>query len=488
MFHQFFYDISTSLSLPIDQLKYIAAILLTYPVALFYAKFISTSSTFGKNLYSIVTTLFLFVCIHDQLIGLYHLLLSCVVTYTLLSTFKGELGAKLVFLWAMIHMSYTHILRQYYDYGLAKMDYSGPQMIWTIKLTMFAFNVYDGQRDLKQLSGYQIERRIQRLPSFIDFLGYVFYFGGFFVGPAFDYFDYQQFLRAEYFNKVNNNSSLFPPTILRAVKCFVVGIICATVPIFVAPYLNVKTLLTPEYLSKPFVVRVGYVTLVPLLERFKYYFVWSLAEGAFILSGFGYNGSNSKGISNVDIAKVEVPDNLKMVLENWNMATNLWLRNYIYLRLTPIGSKPSFFAQLSTFFTSALWHGFYPGYYLTFIFGGFINELARKLRRTIRPVVLSHDSKLIKALYDIVGTLSTCFALNYLTIPFLSLTFTDSYIILKSVYFYIHIIVFVSLFIFRFIPNKVKVAKVPPTSINPISSDAPKPEEISFGKDVKKMN
>ena len=59
------------------------------------------------------------------------------------------------------------------------------------------------------------------------------------------------------------------------------------------------------------------------------------------------------------------------------MNTNKWLRNYIYLRVTPRNKKPGFRASLATFASSALWHGFYPGYYLTFILGSFVQTVAK---------------------------------------------------------------------------------------------------------------
>ena len=59
------------------------------------------------------------------------------------------------------------------------------------------------------------------------------------------------------------------------------------------------------------------------------------------------------------------------------MNTNNWLRNYMYLRVTPKGKKPGFRASLATFATSAFWHGFYPGYYLSFVLAAFLQTVAK---------------------------------------------------------------------------------------------------------------
>ena len=48
---------------------------------------------------------------------------------------------------------------------------------------------------------------------------------------------------------------------------------------------------------------------------------------------------------------------LKVLLDNWNIATVRWLRYSVYERL---------YSTTAVFTVSAFWHGFYPGYYLMF--------------------------------------------------------------------------------------------------------------------------
>lgn len=114
--------------------------------------------------------------------------------------------------------------------------------------------------------------------------------------------------------------------------------------------------------------RLFYVNLAGLIARTKYYGVWSIAEGSCILSGLGFNGydKNDRPLwnrcQNIDLVAIESAQSLKQVLDNWNKNTNKWLRNYVYLRVTPEGKKPGFASSMITFGTSALWHGLYPGY------------------------------------------------------------------------------------------------------------------------------
>lgn len=61
------------------------------------------------------------------------------------------------------------------------------------------------------------------------------------------------------------------------------------------------------------------------------------------------------------------------------MNTNNWLRNYMYLRVTPKGKKPGFVASMCTFVTSAFWHGFEPGYYMAFVLAAFVQTVAKSM-------------------------------------------------------------------------------------------------------------
>lgn len=139
-----------------------------------------------------------------------------------------------------------------------------------------------------------------------------------------------------------------------------------------------------EYMQYGFLRRVWILEILGFTTRLKYYGVWALTEGACILSGIGYKGLDPKTgrvqwnrLQNVNPWGIESAQNSRAYLENWNINTNHWLRNYMYLRVTPKGKRPGFRASLATFATSAFWHGFYPGYYLTFVLAAFLQTIAK---------------------------------------------------------------------------------------------------------------
>lgn len=149
--------------------------------------------------------------------------------------------------------------------------------------------------------------------------------------------------------------------------------------------------------------------------RFKYYHAWSLADAINNNSGLGFNGYESDGnpkwnmITNINVISFEVghdsmttfsgksrkiiffsffffsifihrfklATNLRDAISNWNMGTNQWLRLIVYERV------PKKYGTLLTFSLSALWHGFYPGYYLTFISGALIVTAGRTVCITL---------------------------------------------------------------------------------------------------------
>ena len=56
------------------------------------------------------------------------------------------------------------------------------------------------------------------MPSILEYLGYIFFFAGFLVGPAFEFMDYRQFTNMEMFRIDNNSDSARGIKINRELK------------------------------------------------------------------------------------------------------------------------------------------------------------------------------------------------------------------------------------------------------------------------------
>jgi lysophospholipid acyltransferase 1/2 len=98
---------------------------------------------------------------------------------------------------------------------------------------------------------------------------------------------------------------------------------------------------------------------------------WTLADVVNNASGLGFNGYDENDnpkwdlVTNVNIIGCELSTSIKSSFDHWNVQTQLWLRRIAYDRL-PAGKT------LGVFVLSAFWHGFYPGYYLTFVLCAFM--------------------------------------------------------------------------------------------------------------------
>jgi lysophospholipid acyltransferase len=376
----------------------------------------------------------------------------------------------------MGYMSWSHIVRQRLN-DATVVDITGGQMVLIIKLSAFAWNIHDGRLKPDLMTDGQKDRAIYAMPGFLDYAGYVFFFPSVWTGPAFDYVDYKRWLQTTMFEIPDGSKA--PPTrpnrrIPRsgtpATKKAIIGLVWIVLYIQFSGWYNVPLLLSDEYLKYSFFRRVWILHMLGFTSRLKYYGVWTLTEGACILSGLGYNGLDPKTgkplwnrLENVNAWEIETAQNSRAYLDGWNKNTNKWLRNYVYLRVTPKGKKPGFRATLATFITSAFWHGFYPGYYLTFLMGAFIQTVAKNFRRYVRPFFLTPDGSKptkYKIYYDVASYVVTQLAFCFTTAPFVILGFTDSLVVWARVYFYAIIGIIIAVAFFSSPAKKTLIQKL----------------------------
>lgn len=298
------------------------------------------------------------------------------------------------FLFLMVHMSISHIKRQI-EASPSSIDITGAQMVLVMKLSAFCWNVADGNVPVEHLSEFQKERALKALPPLLDYTAYVMFFPSLFAGPAFDFVDYRRWIDTSMFDVPEGvDPSKKPPVRKKrriprsgtpALIKAVTGLAWIALFVTLSPSFSFEELTGDTFMNYGLIHRIWIMYMVGIVTRLKYYGVWTLTEGACILAGLGYNGVDPvtgkvswNRLQNVDPFMVEFAQNPRAYLAGWNMNTNHWLRNYIYLRVTPRGKKPGFRASMITFVTSALWHGFYPGYYLTFMLASLVQTAAKR--------------------------------------------------------------------------------------------------------------
>lgn len=297
------------------------------------------------------------------------------------------------------------------------------------------------------MSRYQQDHAITTFPSLLHYLSYVFFFPAVLVGPSFEYMDYIRFIELSQFRDVKTGKIHWPAgRVMAAMKSFLFSLIALASLAIVGPKLDVLWTLEPGWKALPWVLRFGYVQLAAFAARFKYYAVWKMAEGACVLAGFGYNGQDPKtgehlwdATSNINVWAYETGQSIKTLADNWNMGTNKWLKHSVYFRVVAPGAKPGPLETFATFGVSAFWHGFYPGYYLMFASSAFALTAGKLLRSHLRPRFVSATTAQTPFVYNMLGMLLTQATINYLSMSFLLLTFSDSIMVWKELYFVVHI-------------------------------------------------
>lgn len=373
--------------------------LMSYPLA-GLLKRIPDRNPYQKNLFIIFVSVFYLVGLFDLWAGVRTLLISSAGAYAIAYFVDGPFMPWIGFVFLMGHMSVNHVQRKMVN-DPSSVDITGAQMVLVMKLTAFCWNVHDGRLPEKDLSDQQKENAVRTMPGLLDYSAFVLFFPSLMAGPAFDYVEYRRWIETTMFElPAGVDPSKAPPTRKKrkiprsgtpATIKAVGGLVWILAFIQLSGYYSASVLLDDSYKQYNILRRIWILHAVGFTARTKYYGVWALAEGACILSGIGYKGIDPKTgradwsrLQNVQPLGIELAQNSRAYLGAWNMNTNNWLRNYMYLRVTPKGKKPGFRASLATFVTSAFWHGFEPGYYMAFVLAAFIQTVA-KSKKNLHP-------------------------------------------------------------------------------------------------------
>lgn len=298
-----------------------------------------------------------------------------------------------VFCGVLGHLALVHLYHQFLAEGLADkvIDHSAPLMVLVIKLTTFAFDISDayftstaskakrmtsrkasssgGKLSTAQKPEEDPQKKAQlislrRFPTLLEFAGYAFLFPGFLAGPAFPFYEYRCFVEGSFFEGIDPRNGAMAGRKRRALKQFLTGML------FLIIYAGLKNIVTlqhsmePDHLAKPIWYRLLYLHVVHIICRSKYYFIWLLAEGSYVLLGLGFRkhptgSARWDRCENVNAKRVELAHDFKQIIGEWNMATNRWLYACVYKRIADWkypGRRPGFRAGLATYVVSAIWH------------------------------------------------------------------------------------------------------------------------------------
>jgi hypothetical protein len=431
-------------------LQYTLSLFLAYPLAAILRQI---GSKDVKHLFSFIGGLFLVQWIFEA--DWIHTFISSFVTYLICALAPRKFSAKIAFVWVMGYMTACHVYRMYVSYLSGIFDFTGTQMVLTMKLTSFAYNYYDGTYDKdkvfatpesqgKDVRMYADRRRfaITKLPNLLEFFGYIYCFTCILAGPAFEYNDYVHSIDGTVFTplfepqiktadgKVKKTTRA-PSSLLPAMLQLLIAVVCLVGHIVLSGMYPVSNLYKKEWIAQwpRFFPRLGYMLIALFAERLKFYFAWKVAEGACVLGGFGFEGYDAAGsvigwkaVENMDIITFETGTNVQTLSRAWNKRTQGWLERYTYLR----NGKN----LMIVYFVSAFWHGLYPGFFLLFMTLPLLTNIERLIRAKINPIIVpeydgrdinSYPRTAVGKIYWVVCWFLTQMSANYVVqvVPFI---------------------------------------------------------------------
>jgi len=335
---------------------------------------------------------------------------------------------RFIFVTAMGYLTYIHLYRSFVltQYNL---DVTGLMMVSVQKLTSLAFSLHDAHSK-EVINERQKKEAVRECPSVLELASYLFHFQGIITGPLCFYKDYIEFIDDK---KRESKPWQIVKQKLGASTLFL------TLVVFCGDSLRPELLLEAETLKLSTLRWAMLFYMMMIFQRLQYYFGWVMADAVYNASGFGYSNGQWNLMSNVYPWRLETALNFKETLDAWNCLTMAWLRRTAYEPL------PAKYRTIGTYLLSAWWHGFFPGYYLTFATGALFTIAARSVRRHLRPHFQGNGS--MRVLYDCITWLTNTAALTYATYPFVTLHFATGLALYRHTYFCLHIMALLAIFV-----------------------------------------
>jgi len=432
--------ISTQLGLPLDHTNFIFAQILAVIFSIWFRKMFNrkTAPTYMRHLVAIITgcwlALFCFGVSETC-----QLVLFSAVSYAILKLGSEHHTQHVLLVFSMGFLSAMNlkllVARDPDDYIL---DFTGPMMIMVQKITSVGYAVADGrlgEAEQEKLTKHRKAHVLQTTPSFLQFMSYNLSFFGILSGPFCFFDDFLDYMRND------TGETRMRELIWRKLS---VSFSCLGGYVLLSQFFKWRNLAKPEfYEGAGMVYVVFYISICMIAHRLSFHFAFVLSDALHNSAGFGYNKLTQKWdlATTVRPLSVELAKNPQEQVRNWNISTTFWLRHVVYER------APRKYATFMTFGLSAVWHGFFVGYYFLFSFAHFITIAHRKISKRITPIVLSGGTKNIQRLYTFFGALCYHLIFNYAGMGILLLSFERLYIYSTGSWFFGHMILLAALLI-----------------------------------------
>lgn len=418
-----------------------------------------------------------------------------------------KVAAELAFVFAI-----AYLLGGYWVYstGEYQFDWTIPYCVMCLRLIGFAQDYVDGAQKIKSeakdlktsLEQSEIIQvplpalpatgklrlswdnvALNRLPSLVETLSYCFFFAGAQIGPQFPFVVYERFIGRQAFPKQETTDKhgrvlskvVFPSGSRRyALRCFLLGCFYLAMSEVGHMYFWSEFVITDAFAVWPFWKKLAYTAASGRFALTKYLGVWILNEGGCALAGMSFNGFDLdgktplwNGLSNIVPWRFETATSFGDIIGSFNINTNLWCKYYIFKRLRFLGNK--LLSSLFTLLFLAVWHGFAPGYFLTFgteFMDVETEDLIRKItrpfmdgfefRRQLNPNYHSLSNKLLRGLCNIIAWCLVAVTLGHGVVTFTLLSYDKVAKYWHAVYYFPHVVFVVALLLSKIVPRQKK--------------------------------
>ena len=476
-----------------ETIRMVLGIFLTYPLGL-----IMSTLPYGKVKHAFAFLLGVFLLQFTLSEQWFHLFFSSSVAYLLLLVLPTSAARSVVPAFAMLYCVAGHLHGTYFHYMHWRLDFTGAQMVLTIKLYTLIWNISDGKRlaakewekkgkemprDLQFMNNKCSELSLTSVPGPLEYFGYCLNFSNVLAGPAYEFKTYEEACSGVLLTRNNKNKLPPPSRLVPFLVPFTWSIVCMATKVLVSdqwfPIMSKEETSLPvilrwcnhpnpvmrDLLINPaengvcatdattypvaqvalslWLTRLAYQWVAMSFTRFKYYFAWKSAEAANNLWYAGFQGYDEKtgkekgweNSCNASIPEIEAGSSLQVCTNKWNQKTANWLMRYIYIR-----TNGSLNQLVTTYGISAFWHGFYPGYYLFFLSMPLMQSCERLGRERLSPLVVKSNSKVVQIVYHALCIFATIGGLSYNAIPFMTLSAEWSFKAWRNNFFFGHVL------------------------------------------------
>uniref|UniRef100_A0A0K0DYI1 Membrane-bound O-acyltransferase domain-containing protein n=1 Tax=Strongyloides stercoralis TaxID=6248 RepID=A0A0K0DYI1_STRER len=428
-----------------NSINFILSLLMSYVLAKIFVKYLTILNA-SVNIRSLYTGgCGMLICYFMYGKGIIHPIVMSLSNYCIMAYFPRCMIVKLCLIIPLSHLLIIHLLKYFYI-NTYSLDITSVLMVMIQKCCLISFALTNEKHE--KSNNKNVLKNISELPNILIYIAYMFNFQTLLTGPSFEFVDFKNFIEGNHYIERKEKKSNVDKIVKHKV---IYGCIFLFVYLIFKEY-SCENAVTPYFIQLPWYHWIIFCQLGITTLRSRYYFAWYMSDAICNISGFGFNGYDKNGeekwdlCTNVNVKNVELSYSLKECIDNWNIGTCRWLRLTVYNRL------PKSYRTLGTFILSAIWHGFHPGYYVTFTTAAIFTDASRIFRKYFRPYfILSSENK---QMYDIFTFFVTRLAIIYGAIPFSLETFYKSIIFLKQFYFGGHLIAIVIIFVIPIIFEK----------------------------------